>query len=72
MIRLSHTNNMFKYNSIFKLNELITFRIILFSYNLLHNNYNINLDTFFIYNKRQNKIYFTINENNEISKYNFF
>ena len=41
---------MFKYNSILKLNELITFRIILFLYNLLHNNYNINLDTFFIYN----------------------
>ena len=39
-----HTNNMFKYNSILKLNELITFRIILFLYNLLHNNYNINLE----------------------------
>ena len=51
LIRLSHTNNMFKYNSILKLNELITFRIILFLYNLFHNNYNINLDTFFIYNK---------------------
>ena len=51
LIRLSHTNNMFKYNYILKLNELITFRIILFLYNLLHNNYNINLDTFFIYNK---------------------
>ena len=51
LIRLSHTNNMFKYNSILKFNELITFRIILFLYNLLHNNYNINLDTFFIYNK---------------------
>ena len=39
LIRLSHTNNMFKYNSILKLNELVTFRIILFLYNLLHNNY---------------------------------
>ena len=48
LIRLSHINNMFKYNSILKLNELITFRIILFLYNLLHNNYNINPDTFFI------------------------
>ena len=51
LIRLSHTNNMFKYNSILKLNELITFRIILFLYNHLHNNYNINLETFFIFNK---------------------
>ena len=51
LIRLSHTNNMFKYNSILKLNGLITFRIILFLYNLLHNNYNISLDTIFIYNK---------------------
>ena len=44
LTRLSHTDNMFKYNSIFKLNVLITFRIILFLYNLLHNNYNINLE----------------------------
>ena len=55
LIRLSHTNNMFKYNSILKLNELISFRIILFLYNLLHNNYNINLDTFFIYNKDKSR-----------------
>ena len=63
LIRLSHTK--FKYNSILKLNELISFRIILFLYNLLHKIYISN--TFFIYNK----IYF-INENNEISKHNFF
>ena len=47
LIRLSHTNNMCKYNSIFKLNEFITFRIFLFLYNFLNNNYNINLETFY-------------------------
>ena len=47
LIRLSHTINMFKYNSIFKLNEFITFRIMLFLYNFLNNNYNINLETFY-------------------------
>ena len=36
LIRLLHTNNIFKYNSILKLIELITFKIILFVYNLLH------------------------------------
>ena len=51
LIRLSHTTNIFKYNSILKLNELITFRIILFLYNILHNNYNITLETFLIFNK---------------------
>ena len=56
LIRLPYTNNILKYNSIFKLNELITFRIILFLYNLLHNN----------------KIYFTINEKYTIPKHNFF
>ena len=60
LIRLSYTNKMFKYNYILKLNELITFRIILFliiyiyyylGYNLLPNNYNINIETFFIFNR---------------------
>ena len=49
---------MFKYNSILKLNELITFRIILFVYNLLHNNYNINLEIFlFLIKTKQNLCY---------------
>ena len=55
LIRLSHTNNILKYNSVFKLNELITFRVILFVYKLLYNNYNINLETFFILNKDKTK-----------------
>ena len=42
---------MFKYNSIFKLNELITFRILLFVNNLLHDNYNVKIERFFIFNK---------------------
>ena len=46
---------MFKYNTILKLNELITFRIILFLYKLLHNNYNINLEKLFIFNKDKTK-----------------
>ena len=63
LIRLSHTNNMFNYNSILKMNELITFRIILLLYYLLHNNYNINLETQFISplmktTQYQNTIYF--------------
>ena len=57
LIRLSHTNNMFKYNSILKLNEHITFRIIIFLYNLLHYNYNINLETIFTFNKEKTKFY---------------
>ena len=57
LIRLSHTNNMFKYNSILKLNELISFRIKLFLYNLLHNNYNINLDFLFIIKTNQDLFY---------------
>ena len=51
LIRLSHINNMFKYNSILKLNELITFRLILCFYTSYILTITINLETFFIFNK---------------------
>ena len=72
LIRLSHTNNMFKYNYILKLNELITFRIILFVYTLLHNNYNINLETNFIFNKDKTTFILPLMKTIQFKKHHFF
>ena len=48
---------MFKYNYILKCNELITFKIILFIYNLLHDNYYFTLEAFLFNNDNKNVFY---------------
>ena len=62
---------MLKYNSNLKFNELIIFRIRLFVYNLLHNNYNINLETFFIFNKDKTKFILPLMKTTQFQN-NFF
>ena len=41
LIRMSHTTGIFKHNYILKFDDLLISRNILFLYNLINNNYNI-------------------------------
>ena len=54
------------------MNELITFRITLLLYYLLHNNYNINLETFFIFNKDKTKFILPLMKNTQFQNTIFY
>ena len=47
---MSHITKLFKHNCILKFDDLLISRNILFLYNLIHENYNIDFKSYFIFN----------------------